>query len=103
MQLKAQPDTIFRVTSAKRGFVLRIRKEPLDARVLALQSRWLTKLHACGIDAPQLVHPSLPIPGQQASLYTWVEGKRARDARDFVTPAKLRAVGAATARLHLAT
>ena len=36
----------------------------------------------------------------EAALFTWVQGRRARGANGFVTPARLRAVGVAVAQLH---
>src|SRR5688572_28174508 len=83
--LKAQPNTIFRVHVEKGAdLVLRLRNEPIDLAVLKLQSRWLQALRDHGLNAPSIVplqdKLSVTIGRRQATLYTWIGGRRAMDA-----------------------
>jgi len=94
-------------TTDDRCYTLRFRRgEVLSLRSARMQQRWLAAIaRDTDVVAPTIV----PLGGKpfrldgddtQAALFTWVDGRRARGANGFVTPAKLRAVGVAVAKLH---
>src|SRR5688572_1576714 len=87
-------------------YTLRFRRgDALSLPPARIQQRWLaaiardTDVTAATV-VPLAGKPFQPDGDAQAALFTWVHGRRAREATGFVTPAKLRAVGVAVEKLH---